>query len=385
MRRQPDVTAGAFAAALRPFRRRLRLSVFARTLAVTGAVSFALLTVVVLTVPPLRTAAVAAWSGALAAAVAAAWMVALVRTPSLAATAATLDRELRLHDGCVTALQFSASSDAMSSLVVQDALARLHGVPPARLPLRVRPAPYWLMTALAAVAALASVAGTMAEREAMAGDAREAPAGADAATGLRGGDSRRAADDRAAAAATDAVARESRPDHREVAAARPARTLRDLQTRSSRATERTAKDVPSESADGAGVTDDAPDAGSGGPRTGDAARAPAVSPDRGERNGATNGGDRAALTNGDFAGAGRGGGGRGSARPGPGGVAGGAVLSSAARTSVVDAEAPDLADRASYRAAYARAEAALAREPVPAPLRDYVREYFRAIRPEAER
>jgi hypothetical protein len=379
----PDALAAAFVSSLRPFRRRLRWSLFARSAAVSGAIAFGLLNVVLLTVPPARTAAIPGWAGALALAMAAAWAVTLMRTPSLHETAATLDRDLQLQDRCVTAAQYAGASDAASALVVRDAVARLEGLSPALLPLRIPASRYWLTAVLAASAGLAGplLQGSVTPDAAIGG-------GTDSGrtTGLHNPDSRSPSDARSAVAAIDAPMSEAPPEDQQGSTAKtPAGEAREPRPGSERAAR--PEEIASRSGQhgtaepAANARDETRTNGADGERA--SSTRPPASADAPGRGGAGEGADRPARPSDSLSAAGRGGRGRGVGDGAAGGVAGGAVLPSAGRVNASGLGAAETRDTAAYRAAYARAEAALAREPIPPQLRSYVRGYFLAIRPEA--
>jgi hypothetical protein len=327
---------------LRRFRRRAALMIFVRSLLVVSSVTLVVAEAVVLW----KLAAPAnafPWAAAVTVVVAA--LVTAARTPSQRATAAEIDRQLHLHDRVVTAVQCAASDDAFSQLVVRDAVRRMAPVKtseafPLRVPRAAAAAPLAIVLLILALAALptprgfASGGGRFTTRS--AGTASTAAAGARQPGSVV---------TQVSVPADASQSSAGRP------APRPAASARN--EASAEAQPRDEAHAPGASAGTPGITQ----------VTGAASAAAATSP-----------GTRAD--------------GRGAAGPGPtsseslraGGVSGG--------ERARDASAPVQQGRpyaAAYRAGLADAETAIVQERIPAERRAYVREYFRAIKPQGQR
>jgi hypothetical protein len=350
------------------FRRRLGVLAFRRFAPPLAVVAIVATEAAIVAIHPAIRQATVWFGGAVALGVAMAGTIALVRIPSLHATAAVLDRRLRLEDRIVTALQFARDSDVVSRLIVRDASERLAKHPPMALSATPQPRLGWLAIVGAAASLLFALAVLRAPFV-FQGDT-SAPAGAsstDAPGGprqSRPGAGPSATSSEAGTAASvaraqigrDGVARRAPQDAAATSAPPGAGVLSGASTSSrndSAAGQRagTRGDVQPGSQRGA-------EAGSG---VGTAGRSVA-------------GGDRGGH------GSGAGGGATAGTETGAGGVKGGMPAASARQPA-----ARRLPDGPNYSAQYwnarTRAEAAIAQERVPARLRRYIRDYFLALQP----
>jgi hypothetical protein len=297
---------------------------------------------------PIETAA-----ALLAAACAIGLTSALVRRPTLRLTARAVDERAHLRDRVVTAFQCRAGSDAISRLVLRDAIAHLDSVSPAAaFPLRL-PRAVPTIGALAvgvplAVAAVISLLPPSPVRSALPSTLADAmpPPGArierDAAMSDRSGR-------RSTATADARVTTETIP---------PSEVERATQPQAGRPPSSTSAATP-------GSPQPDADTPAGGPGT-RGGRGPGQSVGTAAP---ADAGIAAAAAGGPAEGRGGVGAGRGGAAP----------ADSTAGTSTGDRSRDG-----GYAAAWAAAEAALPQERIPPRLREYVRRYFSAIRPAAE-
>jgi hypothetical protein len=289
--------------------------------------------------------------GVLGAAAATAWAAA--RTPSQAAVARLLDARLGLRDRVAAALQLQPTGGPIAALVARDAAARLAPVRMTALfPLAIGRLP--ALTIAVAVASMAWLASSdraggpaAVPMQSAAGD----PAGASAGSPARGGS-------------------------RGVSPTAPSQSTGSWST--PRAAESPTRNGGSDGRGDATREAFAPAASPLGPRAAprpaEATPAPSASAPGGSRQAAA--APASAGTTGRTGRGGAGGGAAGKAvRPGAGGAAPGNALAATGGDAAVPAPA------ASYRAARANAEAALARDVIPPDYRDHVRAYFRAIGP----
>jgi hypothetical protein len=371
---QHRVAPGTFASALRRFQRRLRISVFARSVPVTCVCALAASDVGCLILRPTASFAILACAGALVFSLLAAWLVALIRTPSLSATARVLDRRGHWDDRAVTALQFAVAGDAVSRLIVEETTARLETTPVSLLPLDVSEPWRWGAVAVLAVSGLivvsldqidAGSSSILASRPSSA-----APSAQAGRTNARQGSSSGAhtGDERMADA----------PEHADtaIAAAQKAKGVEAGAAGDARAGVGSTATQPGSATEDMHQLDRV---GSASARRTEAA-ATARGTSDGDRAG---GGDGSRAATAALSAAGRGA--RGATRSATtgGGVAGGALARDGAAPTVSTSPANGVLDATDFRRAYARAEAAISRERVPPRLRSYVRDYFLAIRPQA--
>jgi hypothetical protein len=368
---QPRVPADAFAAALKPFQRRLRRSMFVKCVPITCAFAFAAFDVASLTFGPEPSLTILGCIGALAAGVLSAWAIAWLRTPSLSETARALDRHARLDDRAVTALQFASVDDEMSRLVVREAMVRLETTPVTVLPFDV--SARWGWSALGVLAASGLIVISLGRRDVRSSSVPEFGASQAGPSAQAQRANARQGSARGVQTGDGTAATPERPDA--LAAAR--RTNGSEDSGQSSAARAHAGSSPTESDSATGDRDQRNQSGSS---TGQ--RAEAGSTSRGTSDGERAGGgdiSRAAVLGAGGRGA------RGATRHSTttgGGVAGGAVAQDNAVPTVAASVNPVLSG-AEYRSAYARAESAIARERVPPRLRSYVRDYFLAIRPQS--
>ena len=347
--------------ALRPFQRRLRLRLAGRYLPTTAAIA-------------LGAAAIGTWFSMDAAttllaaamsAVAVACALAFVRTPTLAATARTVDSELHLQDRTVSALQFSAVDDAIARLVVNEGISRLQAQKPAALRLTVPARGRWLCLGGAVLFVVVFVARD-----------RSSPAPASPAQGSAAVTTSRESSPRGTTA-TAAAAPASPGEGRETPSASEAGNAVP-QTGRGEAPRTAERAGSSERRDGSTqVPDDATGSPASPSATADAARPSPAGAGAGQAGGQGGSGTASAS---NPSGPGRGAGAAGGREQAAGGVAQGELTTSPQPMPTAPASFADRRD-ASYPAAYARAESATAADHVPVRLRSYVRAYFLAIRP----
>jgi hypothetical protein len=306
----------------------------------------------------------------------------VVRTPTLRATGAELDRRLGLADHVAAALQLRDSPDPVARLVVKDATARLADLAPPRVfPLHVA-GPGLKVAGAAAVALMAvwtnatlnsggndslqagvpgeggaAVAVTSVKPpQARSQEARDVTRTTDGGASQRQGGATREATPQESPTRTSAA--DNAPAQRDPTTSEA--TASPL-TGSNRAS--TPGDPGSSSASNPAVRNASDTQGAGG-----SARAAGSQTSSG---GATSRGTGASADATD------------PLRSGAGGIRGGALTGQiVVPSSAPTAAAPPYSAR--YQTARARAESALAREEVPPALQDYVRNYFLAIRPASE-
>jgi hypothetical protein len=283
---------------------------------------------------------------------------------------------LRLENRAVTALQFVAAADAASRLVVADAARRLETIPTSVLPLGGSASPRWAAAAALAISTLVVIGfRDRAAQPPAAGTAGESSSDAPAQGGRAG-------------TQQTAASRGSAGDGRLVAARGPdGAPLAPAQDANQSASSEASSDTRPRTRNGsdAASLDDA----SGRPAAAVAdsnrrAENPSTSERAsGARDGVDANGARGAASTGAAAGRGAG----AAARRGPagGGVADGVLTGVAAERGIPAPLPANGLQAAEYRRAYARAEAAMAKERIPPRLRPYVRDYFLALRPEPGR
>ena len=350
------------------FRRRLGVLAFRRFAPPLAVVAIVATEAAIVAVHPTIRQAALWFGGAVALGMAIAGTIALVRIPSLHATAAALDRRFRLEDYIVTALQFARDSDVVSRLIVRDASARLAKQTPMALSAEPQHRLGWLAIVGAAVSllfALAIVRTPLAFRA-----DTSAPAGA-SSTDAPGGprQSRPGAGPSAARA-------EAGSD----ASMAPAPVGRDGIAQRVAKDEASTAVPPSVGVPSVASTSSLRDSAAGQP----AGMRGGVQPgsQRGAEAGSGVGTAGRSLAGGARGGHGSGAGGGATAgtEAGTGGVKGG--MASASRRQPAAGRLPDGPNySAQYRNARTRAEAAIAQERVPARLRTYVRDYFLALQP----
>lgn len=353
--------------AMRRFQRRLRLAAFTRYLTVASALALVVVDVIVLgSFQDL--ALVAAFTTSLAFAAVASVVLAILRTPSLPDTARIVDRTLRLQDRAVSALQFSRTTDPIARIVVEDAASRLEAVPLSRLPLSISMTARWLgASALIVSMAIVGV------REGPRPDAT-IRSGSGVATTDPGG---RPQNPQPRYGETGATTATNQGGGATVARSTPAGDApQQLGASAQRGGPGTAE--PSDRVAAEDPTDQNPtgpvsSSSQPDPRVAAAGSAPSSAQGRASGSATLNGPASAASGPGAAA--------AGAARRAGGGVRDGALVASGSRPA--QAAPPPSTDRrtAAYAEAYARAEAAVPPERVPADLRSYVRAYFLAIRP----
>jgi hypothetical protein len=321
----------------------------------------------------------AAWLGAaFVLGVAAAASAAAARAPANQSTAAALDKELQLEDRVATALQFLAHGDAVAGLIVRDAAARISGIVPVHVfPLDLRsgrrllvlPAAAALLAALVAIvpeAGRQALAARLAGRTLASGSARalsRAPDGEqrEAAQTSLGTAPAAAASSKTDAVEAKAVQREGGESARASTDARDASLTDRLREPSSgHAAQTSATD--SAVAATSRVGDEFRGGGDGAPTA--ERRTPHAAGQASRAGAGISGGTVAADAQ----------------RRDGGGVSGGEGSKGLAGAPQMLQSAGPLSS-ARYRAAWARAEASLSRNEIPAGLRNYLRAYFAAIRP----
>ena len=138
--------APGFTAELTRFRRRLQWLAIRRWAPVLAIASLAAGQAGVVAFQFSRTAALGAAALALAAGTIVYWIVA-VRPISAKETASVLDREFRLANRAVAALEFSSSDEPIAQLIVSDARARLARHSPGELTFKPLAGAPWLLPA----------------------------------------------------------------------------------------------------------------------------------------------------------------------------------------------------------------------------------------------
>lgn len=368
-------------------RRRLRLLAFVRhaCLACATAVLVAAACALGLRV---SSAIAAEWIGAgVGLGLAVAGLAAALRTPTRRATAAALDRRLHLQDRVVTALQLADDEDPIASLIVRDASHRLRAVVPARVfPLDLRFD--WRVLLAPAAAALGvllmlSWNETAAVPQAPAARGQGGAAGRPLATQPPSAEAARAEE---VAAAPEGMAATA-PDTERRAEPSAAATSQSRDARAAAANP------------AAGDARASKEGQSQRPSTGDDAETTSartestLAPSEPERVTSRSGGPQGASSPNSPEGVNAPASAGAPATPGRGGLAAAALAAGPAAGGVAgqSPQATDLA-RAElparqpsydvrYRAAWVKAQAALAQNRVPRSLRSYVRNYFEAIRP----
>ena len=357
------------------FRRRLRVIAFVRYVTVAIAIALGLVDMVMVTRSADSVALVFATSILLA--TIAAFGFAVLRTPSLAATAAIVDRSCGLQDRTRSAWEFSTAHDPMSRLLVTDAAAHLEAVPAHRLALDV---PAWatalIVLACATTALLFLPAVRSASSTTSMVDSSSRSTGRPGST-IANGERR----------GGQGLERTTTPD--------AGNTVADNQGTAPRAEPSSASNDASDAAGRRenGAADRGAEADRTNATTRDVARSqdPGASPTTPSPGAASRGGSEAAPREGA----------RGPAVPSSaasasapgftahaqasnttahGGINSGALAQSASQNATVSSP-PDARRTAAYAAAYDRAESATPIEHVPAAYRAYVRAYFLAVRP----
>ena len=315
-------------------------------------------------------------AGAAGVAVIVSILAAAVHTPSLPDTARLLDRHALLLNRAATALQFVDNDDVMATLVVRDAARRMSGLDPAMVFPREYPARPHLLVAAVTVSALlfaASVSRVAWAPQSSSRSAGMAVPGAPAearpgSPGLRQADTPGATP--AQGSALSPVPQDTQ------AGANDRRTPQDQTAdREARADGRAGSPARSPSANQQG-------AGAGSQRRSPTSTGSATASDRpgaGDSGAASPARDpRAAAGEGE--GAGQGGGVPDRATRAGGGIKGGALAGPIPAAPARRDTGRTQGYAVEYQAAWARAQAALAQDRVPPPLREYVRRYFDAIR-----
>jgi hypothetical protein len=367
---QPKGQTGAFAATLRPFQRRLRKSLFVRTCFVASAFAIAAVDVICLILRQEAVVAILGLIGAFAFSLLLSWAIAVARTPSLSETARVIDRHARLDDRAVTALQFAPDGDAVSRLIVDEATMRLEATPVSTLPAQLSPRWRWTAVGVLAVSALIVIGlGQVNARPSSVVSFEESTASSSAAdrSNTRHGSSR-------AVQATDVTAGAAQQTD---APPIDARKLNGAEGSSTPGTARTAVErTAAEQATVSGDRDQLDRAGSASLQ-----RAEVATTSRGTSDSSRAAGVDASRTGtGPLSAGGRGAQGITRDSTGGGGVSGGALTPGNAGPFPAPPPMSTALHATDYRGAYARAEAAMARERVPPRLRSYVRDYFLAIR-----
>jgi hypothetical protein len=315
-------------------------------------------------------------AGAAGTAIVLSLLAAAARTPSLSDIARLLDRRALLQNRTATALQFVRNDDVMATLVVRDAARRVAGLEPAVVFPREYPARPHLLVAAITVSSLVFAASV--SRVAWAPQLRSPSAGMATpgapAQSRQGLPSARPADTPGATPARGSTlatpqGTQARADGRA--------SEQQVEDRAARADGRTGSPSPSPSAaqhgtgNGLRQRPPAPTIGTAASDRAGAGGSGAASPARDARGEASSARE----------GAGQGGAVPGRLARGGGGIKGGTLAGDATPAALSRpgaARSPDYA--AEYQAAWTRAQAALAQDRVPPPLREYVRRYFAAIR-----
>ncbi len=370
---RPDVVP--LARALEPFRRRRRRVLAVRFVGTALALSVVAAEALALAFDTSATHSVWLVAGATAAAVVAGLSAAAVRTPSLSETARLLDRRASLKNRAAAGLQFVQHDDPMARLVVRDAVRRIEGLDPTVVFPREAPGgAQWLVAAVAISTLILGVNAWRAGMAPLAGGARsggllvpgapnQASPGAPAArqTAVALAQPAQAPETAAVPGMPASPPRESTPS---AAGAPPG-----LTTPANAAAAPLSQPALTASPATSGVPPDRSPFPVGAAAD---ARRTAAAPGAPSARGAAPAGS-----------GGRGAGAEGAVESGAshegGGVKGGSVEAGAVPAPRPAGEAGRLS-AVEYRAAWARAQAALADERVPPPLRDYVRRYFAAIR-----
>jgi hypothetical protein len=303
-------------------------------------------------------------------------LAAVQRTPTLADTAALIDRTQRLESRAATGLQFADQNDVVSLLVLRDATARLAACDPALVfPVELPRRWPWMLASAAVISVLLAVAverresrrpaGSLGDAISAGGAPARSPAGASQVASASSSSTPRVEP----AAPTTSARQDSKP---------PVDANAPIANRSTSASAPRA----------AGDTGSAPppDRQPSSTRLGDPAPAdvaaasirPGEEPARQASRGASSSGAAGSTAGG------AGGAGTGTARnegKGAGGIKGGTLTSSLGDPAPADAAVPMTPTSPRYRTDWAKGQAAIARERVPPALRKYVRDYFAAIRP----
>jgi hypothetical protein len=305
---------------------------------------------------------------------------AIVLAPSESRVAAVLDRALGRKDGLVTAVECAATasaSDPVAALVIREGTRQLAASHPSDV---LRFEVPRLFVPIVAIAVVVTIAATFTRGRVIRDTAPTVPSADALSPGDRGGTSGAG---RAVGAAPTANAGRAG-----VIAARPADSRRDGPASGhERASSPASATQPSSSANASAPRAD----GTVAPVTGShasATAAPAQEVGRGsgsaDREARADRGGTGRSGDGAGSGAAAGGGGRGSARvtgiaQGAGGVGGVAVVLPPGAGATRDGST---SYAARYDAAWKEAQAAIARDRVPADVRELVRQYFLAIRPQ---
>lgn len=362
---------------LRRCQRRLRFVAFVRYLFISATMAIGCVEVGLLVAPFQNDSVIVFGVAGLAAAVAGAVVMSVLRAPTLRATAVALDERLRLEDRAVTALQVLAEPDPVARLVVRDAAAHITRLAPASVfPLRAPVGARWMAGGAALIPALVLLniwAGTPVTLGRVdEGMASGTSSVAQSASARRGGSANRSADATSGAGPVPAPAERASRQAEDVSARRP----------DSGAPGGSSQDgLPGPSASRYAATARLGES-SPAPRDARADQADTAGGSRGDGSGAGGPAGRGEAGAGGL----RGGGGRGigSAVPGMAGGAGGVTggrLTDLPRVVAPPLAANDRVYAGQYNSAWALAQAAIAQERVPAALRAYVRNYFIAIRP----
>ncbi|MES1255276.1 MAG: hypothetical protein ABUS56_06710 [Acidobacteriota bacterium] len=377
-RHQQDVDV--FLAGLGRFRRRLARLEFVRLLPAAAVAALLVTAVAALAGPRVRIHLLPVLLVGGFVSMAAAAIVAAVRNRSLSDTAALVDRRFHLDDSVLSALVVIDDGDEMSGLVVADAVRRLADCTPQALAVQ----PPRTLTWLAAIGVIGTLAATLGR----AVPARTLPQGGDGVGGMATtgpADGPAPAQRRTDQPGTNIQGAAARPQPSSEAravtdAASPGAprhdsqhdVQHDAQDQAHRAETRSTDNSPSgdmrqrPGLPAATRGNDAPTASTHTtPRDGGNGKTRAANATSGNGHGASAGGSTPT----------------GNPGLGAGGVNGGARAAAAQTLRAGGTAASDADYAVRFRAAWDRAESAVARERVPAGRRAYVHDYFVAIRP----
>jgi hypothetical protein len=356
-------------------RRRLQWLLFVRHACVVVPTSVAVAAAIVVALRPEAVNTTAWLLGAFVAGIAVSASVAAWYAPTPRAVAAALDRELRLEDRVVTALQFLSNGDPISDLIVRDAVDRLAGIVPSQvfsLDLHVGRRAALVPIAAAALAAAIAVIPE-ARRDAFTARFGGEPLGAGATRPIRAGADVKPGNEPTPEASVPASERVEAVNS---VAARPEGTgstrSASPDVESARAANRVVRASREDAADKAPSGRTPAGVAAAGENTAGAG-AGRADDERGISLQSAQASGAAARSSGAAAEADM-------PTHGGGGVRGGSSARSLADASRSEATSePSYPPR--YGSAWARVQGSLGRNEVPASFRTYLRDYFVAIRP----
>lgn len=362
------VGTAAFLRQLVRFRRRLGVLEFSKYGLPMAIVALVGAGIAVLAVRPAAWHAAAWFGGSIAVALVTACAIAWIRTPSMRATAAMIDRHFHLEDRVVTALQFAGDADGVSRLIVSDASAHLARCAPKDVSGSATHRAIWLALFCGGAALLYALAavrtpsvfppGSFSSERASSTDGQDGPKRpAIVAVSRPAGAS-------ASAAGSPEIAKAQGRE-----AVRPGLQNGTTQVASSGVERATGESILPRQPSGPGGSKGTRRDASGGSHANSGSGGAAGTAGRSQA-----GGERGSDGSGSGGGTGSG------TRAGAGGVKGGLPASPTRRHTALPIPAGS-GYSAQYRNARTAAEAAIDQGRVPPILRRYIRDYFLAIQP----